>query len=37
MEEEEAREKAIDSINSWFDAYDWDEAFERMLRKYEGI
>lgn len=35
--EEEAREKAMNTINDWFETYDWDEAFERMLRKYEGI
>ena len=35
--EEEAREKAMDTIKDWFETYDWDEAFERMLRKYEGI
>lgn len=35
MDEEDLAQQATDSINSWFESYDWDEAFERMLRKYE--
>jgi hypothetical protein len=35
--EDELKETAMDSINNWFETYDWDEAFERMLRKYEGL
>lgn len=27
----------VEAIENWFKHYDWDEAFERMLRKYEGL
>lgn len=36
-EEEDLGQRVMDSINNWFETYDWDEAFERMLRKYEGL
>jgi hypothetical protein len=28
-------QQASDAIDNWFEQYDWDEAFELMLRKYE--
>lgn len=28
-------QEANDAVESWFANYDWDEAFEAMLRKYE--
>jgi hypothetical protein len=32
---EKLGQEVSDSINNWFENYDWDEAFEKMLRKYE--
>jgi len=35
--EDNLAEQVIESINNWFEQYDWDEAFEKLLRKYEGL
>ena len=32
---EKLAQEVNDNVNSWFENYDWDEAFEKMLRKYE--
>lgn len=34
-ENERLAQEVTDSINNWFENYDWDDAFEKMLRKYE--
>lgn len=36
MKEEEINDLS-NAIDSHLDAFDWDEDFERMIRKYEGI
>ncbi len=28
-------QEANDAVENWFANYDWDEAFEALLRKYE--
>lgn len=33
-EEEDLGRKVLDSIDSWYESYDWDEAYKRMIGKY---
>lgn len=33
--QEDLAAKVIETISNWFEQYDWDEEFEKMLRKYE--
>lgn len=35
MDEDNLAEQVMELIDNWFEQYDWDEAFEKLLRKYE--
>lgn len=32
---EKLAQEASNAIDNWFENYDWDSAFEELLRKYE--
>lgn len=33
-EEEDLGRKVLDSIDAWYESYDWDSAYKRMIEKY---
>ncbi len=35
MDEDNLAEQVMELIDNWFEQYDWDEEFEKLLRKYE--
>ena len=40
MTEEELQKlgtEIVEAIDNWFEQYDWDGEFEKLLRKYEGL